>query len=202
MVSSVIEEKSSRVIEVLLSAVSPFQLMAGKILGLAGTGFTLVSLWAGAAYLTARSQNLNIDVTGEIVVYFTIYYVLGFLLVSAILAAAGSICNTIKETQSLMMPMTMIFIIPLLSWFKVVRDPNGTLARLFSFIPPLTPLVMVLRLSSSSDVWTGEILATIILLAVTVLVAIWAAAKIFRTAILMYGKRLGLREVCRCLLQS
>jgi len=202
MVSSVIEEKSSRVIEVLLSAVSPFELMAGKILGLAGTGLTLVSLWAGAAFLTARSQNLNIDLTSEIVVYFAIYYILGFLLVSSILAAAGSICNTIKETQSLMMPMTMIFIIPLLSWFKVVQDPNGTLARVFSFIPPLTPLVMVLRLSSGSEIWIVEILTTIVLLVITVLIGIWAAAKIFRTGILMYGKRLNVREVCRCLLQS
>ncbi len=202
MVSSVIEEKNSRVIEVLLSAVSPLELMAGKILGLAGTGLTLISLWAGAAFLTARSQNLNIDVTGELVIYFAIYYILGFLLVSSILAAAGSVCNTIKETQSLMMPMTMIFIIPLLSWFKVVQDPNGLMSRIFSFIPPLTPLVMVLRLSSGSDIWIVEIIASIILLAVTVLIAIWAAAKIFRTGILMYGKRLSVREICRCLLQS
>ena len=202
MVSSVIEEKNSRVIEVLLSALSPFELMAGKILGLAGTGFTLISLWAVAAFLTARSQNLDIDVTGEIVVYFAIYYILGFLLVSSILAAAGSVCNTIKETQSLMMPMTMIFIIPLLSWFKVVQDPNGTLSRVFPFIPPLTPLVMVLRLSSGSDIWIVEIIASIILLVAAVLIAMWAAAKVFRTGILMYGKRPGLREICRCLLQS
>ncbi|NQT02470.1 MAG: ABC transporter permease [Planctomycetes bacterium] len=202
MVSSVIEEKNSRVIEVLLSALSPFELMAGKILGLAGTGLTLVGLWAGAAFLTARSQNLNIEVTAEIVVYFAIYYILGFLLVSSILAAAGSVCNTIKETQSLMMPMTMVFIIPLLSWFKVVQDPNGLMSRIFSFIPPLTPLVMVLRLSSGSDIWIVEIIASIILLAVTVLIAIWSAAKIFRTGILMYGKRLSVREVCKCLLQN
>lgn len=202
MISSVIEEKSSRVIEVLLSAVSPFELMAGKILGLAGTGFTLVSLWAGAAFFTAGSQGLNIDVTAELVFYFAIYYILGFLLISSVLAAAGSVCNTIKETQSLMMPIMMVFIIPLVSWFKVVQDPNGTLSRVFSFIPPLTPMVMILRLSSGSEIWIIEIIASIILLAVTVLVAMWAAAKVFRTGILMYGKRLSVREVCRCLLQS
>ena len=201
IISSVIEEKSSRVIEVLLSAVSPFELMAGKILGLAGTGLTLVSLWAGAAFLTARSQGLNIEITAQFVFYFAIYYIFGFLLVSSILAGAGSVCNTIKETQSLMMPMTMIFIIPLLSWMKVVHDPNGLMSRVFSFLPPLTPLVMVLRLSSGSEIWIGEIIASIILLAASVFVAIWAAAKIFRTGILMYGKRLSVREICRCLLQ-
>jgi ABC-2 type transport system permease protein len=202
IISSVIEEKSSRVIEVLLSAVSPFELMAGKILGLAGTGLTLVSLWGGAAFLTASSQGLNIEITAQFVIYFAIYYIFGFLLVSSILAGAGSVCNTIKETQSMMMPMTMIFIIPLLSWFKLVREPNGLMSRIFSFIPPLTPMVMVLRLSSGSEIWIVEIFATIILLAVSVLIAMWAAAKIFRTGILMYGKRLSVREVCRCLLQS
>jgi len=202
MISSVIEEKTSRVIEVLLSAVSPFQLMAGKIIGLGGIGLTVVGLWAGAAYLTARWQGLNIDVTPEFVLYFVIYYILGFLLITSLLTAVGSICNTIKETQGLMMPIMMVFIIPLLAWFKVVRDPNGLMSRVFSFLPPLTPMVMILRLSSGSDIWKVEIFASIVLLAVTVLAAMWAAAKIFRTGILMYGKRLGLREVCRCLRQS
>lgn len=202
MISSVIEEKTSRVIEVLLSAVSPFQLMSGKILGLGGIGLTVVSLWAGAAYLTARWQGLNIDITAELALYFVIYYILGFLLFSSILAAIGSICNTIKETQSLMMPIMMVFIIPLLSWFKIVQSPDGTLARVFSFLPPLTPMVMILRLSAGSDIWIVEIIASIVLLALTVLAAMWAAAKVFRAGILMYGKRLGLREICRCLRQS
>lgn len=202
MISSVIEEKTSRVIEVLLSALSPFQLMAGKILGLGGIGLTVVSLWAVAAYMTARWQGLNIDVTTEFVLYFVIYYILGFLLITSLLAAVGSICNTIKETQGMMMPIMMVFIIPLLAWFKVVRDPNGLMSRVFTFLPPLTPMVMILRLSSGSDIWKVEIFASIVLLALTVLAAMWAAAKVFRTGILMYGKRLGLREVFRCLRQS
>ena len=202
MISSVIEEKTSRVIEVLLSAVSPFQLMAGKILGLGGIGLTVVSLWAVAAYLTASWQGLDIEVTAELVLYFVIYYILGFLLITSLLAAVGSICNTIKETQGMMMPIMMVFIIPLLAWFKVVRDPNGLMSRVFSFLPPLTPMVMILRLSSGSDILKVEIFASIVLLALTVLAAMWAAAKVFRTGILMYGKRLGLREICRCLRQS
>ncbi|MEE9357737.1 MAG: ABC transporter permease [Sedimenticolaceae bacterium] len=202
MISSVIEEKTSRVIEVLLSALSPFQLMAGKILGLGGIGLTVVSLWAGAAYLTARWQGLSIDITAELALYFAIYYILGFLLFSSILAAVGSICNTIKETQSLMMPIMMVFIIPLLSWMKIVQSPDGTLARVLSFLPPLTPMVMILRLSAGSDIWIVEIFASIVLLVAAVLAAIWIAAKVFRTGVLMYGKRPGLWEVCRWLRQS
>jgi ABC-2 type transport system permease protein len=201
LISSVIEEKGSRVIEVLLSAVSPFQLMAGKIAGLAGIGLTVVSLWAGAAYIAARWQGLSVEITGELMLYFVVYYILGFLLFSSLLAGVGSICNTIKETQGLMMPIMMVFIIPLLAWFKLVQDPNGTLARVLSFVPPMTPMVMILRLAAGPEIWIGEILASIFLLVITVPVAMWAAAKIFRTGILMYGKRPTLREVGRWLKQ-
>ena len=201
LISSVIEEKGSRVIEVLLSAVSPFQLMAGKIAGLAGIGLTVVSLWAGAAYIAARWQGLSVEITGELMLYFVVYYILGFLLFSSLLAGIGSICNTIKETQGLMMPIMMVFIIPLLAWFKLVQDPNGTLARVLSFVPPMTPMVMILRLAAGPEIWIGEILASIVLLGITVPAAMWAAAKIFRTGILMYGKRPTLREVGRWLKQ-
>jgi len=199
---SIIEEKNSRVIEVLLSALSPFQLMGGKILGLAGIGLTVVSLWAVAAYLAARWQGLHIDVSATLILYFAVYYALGFLFFSSILAGIGSICNTIKETQSLMMPIMLVFMLPLLAWFKLVQDPNGTLTRVLSFVPPLTPMVMILRLSASADIRLGEILFSIVLLAAAVLAAMWAAAKVFQTGILMYGKRPGLREVARWLRQT
>ena len=202
MLSSIIEEKNSRVIEVLLSAVSPFQLMAGKILGLAGIGLTVMALWSVAAFAAARWQGLNVDVGPEMMVYFVIYYILGYLLFSAILTGIGSVCNTIKETQSLMMPVMLIFIIPMIGWFKLVQSPDGTMARVLSFVPPVTPMVMVLRLAAGSNVLFVEIGASMLLLAVAVFVVIWAAAKIFRTGILMYGKRPGPIEILRWLRQS
>jgi ABC-2 type transport system permease protein len=201
MLSSIIEEKSSRIIEVLLSAVSPFELMAGKIVGLAGIGLTVTGLWAIAAYGAASSQGLSVDVTGQLMLYFVVYYILGFLMFSAILAGVGSVCNTLKETQSLMMPIMMVFIIPLLGWFKLVQSPDGMLARVLSFVPPLTPMVMILRLSATSDTAVVEVLASMALLAVAVLGVMWAAAKVFRTGILMYGKRPGPREILRWLRQ-
>jgi len=207
MLTSVIEEKNSRVIEVLLSAVSPFELMAGKIVGLAGISLTVISLWVAAAcgtvyYGAAHWWHIAIDVPTEILPYFIIYFILGFLLFSSILAGIGSMCNTIKEAQSLMMPISFMLILPMLAWFNLAQHPDGTLARVLSFLPPLTPMVMVLRLASSRDLSFLEIFASIVLLAVFVPVVIWAAAKVFRTGILMYGKRPGLREVLRWLRQS
>jgi len=202
MLSSIIEEKSSRVIEVLLSAVSPFQLMAGKILGLVSIGLTVICLWGVAAIATARSQGLDVGIAPAILPSFVIYYILAFLLFGSTMVGIGSICNTIKETQSLMTPVMLVCILPLLAWQNIIRDPNGLLARGLSFFPPTTPMVMILRLSGGSDISLVEILTSIALLAATVLAAMWIAAKVFRTGILMYGKRPGLMEVTRWLRQT
>jgi ABC-2 type transport system permease protein len=202
MLTSIIEEKSSRVIEVLLSAVSPFELMAGKILGLAAIGLTVVSIWAIAAGSAAVAKGLSIDVTPATIVYFAAYYILGFLLFSSILAAIGSVCNTIKEAQSLMMPLTLILVFPLVAWFNLAQNPEGMLARLLSFVPPLTPMIMVLRLSASGHIPFIEVALSFLVLIAAVLLVMWAAAKIFRTGILMYGKRPGLSQIYLWLRQS
>lgn len=201
MLTSIIEEKSSRVIEVLLSAVSPFQLMAGKISGIAAIGLTVIALWGAAAYATTEWQGLSIEVHFWLILYFVVYYILGFLLFTSILAAVGSVCNTLKEAQSLMMPITFIFILPLMAWPLFLEHPEGTLTRALSFFPLLTPMIMVLRISSGG-VSGVEILATMVLLAAAVLAVMWAGAKIFRTGILMYGKRPKLLEVIRWIRQN
>ncbi len=194
MLSNIIEEKSSRIIEVLLSALSPFQLMAGKILGLVGIGLSVVGLWTGAAYAAALWKGLDIELSAPILLYFFLYYILGFVLFSAMIAGIGSVCNTIKEAQNLMLPVTLIFILPLMSWFKIVQNPDGTLAKVLSYVPLVTPMVMVLRLVTSEYLSPLEIVASIVLLVFSVLVVMWAAAKVFRTGILMYGKKPRLRD--------
>jgi ABC-2 type transport system permease protein len=115
------------------------------------------------------------------------------------LAGVGSVCNTIKEAQSLMMPINFLFILPMMIWFNLVQHPNSTLARGLSFVPPLTPMIMILRIGSNPKPAFLEVLASMVLLAAFVLAAMWAAAKVFQTGILMYGKRPGLREVLRWL---
>jgi ABC-2 type transport system permease protein len=201
VLSSIIEEKNSRIIEIILSSVSPFEFMAGKILGLCGAGLVVISLWAVAAFGTAQSQKLAIDMSGLMFFYLIIYFILGFVLLTSLMAAMGSICNTIKESQSLMTPVVTLLILPMISWFNLVQSPNGLYARVLSYIPPLTPLVMVLRLSSTSDVPMIEIIASIVVLFAATLGTIWLAGRIFRTGILMYGKRPSLREILRWLKQ-
>jgi len=202
MLSSIIEEKNSRVIEVLLSAVSPFELMAGKILGLVSVGLTVVFLWGVSAIAAARWQGLSIDIGSAILTYFILYYVLAFFMFGAFMVGIGSICNTIKETQSLLKPVILICVVPIIAWRNIINDPNGILARVLSFVPPTSPMVMILRLSSGTEIWIVETLGSIVLLTASVLGGVWVAARVFRTGILMYGKRPGLREVGRWLKQA
>ncbi len=202
LITSVIEEKNSRVIEVLLSALSPLELMAGKIAGLGGIALTVIAMWGFGAYAAARWRGLDLNIPLEILPYFFVYYVLGFLLFSSILAGIGSVCNTIKEAQGLMMPVSMLCVLPMVTWFALVRNPTGTLARALSFVPPLTPMVMILRLAAGAEIGMLEVAASIVVLAGSVLVAVWAGAKIFHTGILMYGKRPGLREILRWVRQK
>ena len=199
MLSSVIEEKNSRIIEMLLSAVSPFELMAGKILGLGAIGLTIVGLWTTVSYGSIVWQGISVDISGKLLFCFVVYYILGFLLFSSLLAAIGAICNTLKETQELMMPIIMVMVLPMVAWFKLVQSPDGIFARVLSLVPPVSPLVMPLRISAGSNVSNTEILASVGLLAASVLLMMWLAGKIFRTGILMYGKRPSLREISRWL---
>lgn len=199
LLTSVIEEKSSRVVEVILSSVSPFQFMAGKILGLSAVSLGTVFIWGLAAYGTAAYHGMADIVNTTNVGYFLVYFVLGFLLFSSIFAAIGSACNTLKEAQSFMMPVMLLLVTPMMAWMYFSQHPDGLWSVVFSFVPPVTPMVMILRLSARPDLDPLQIFASIALLAASVPVVMWASARIFRVGILMYGKPASLRELCRWL---
>jgi ABC-2 type transport system permease protein len=202
MVSSLIEEKNSRIMEVLLSAVSPHEIMLGKIAGLGAVGLTVITFWMGLAYAGTTYAKLPIYVAPGLTTWFALYYVLGFLFFGALMAGAGSVCNTAKEAQSLLLPVTYTMIVPLIAWPSLVQSPNGMLARVLSFIAPMTPLVMVARLASGSQIWWVEQVLVALVLLASVIGAIWAAGKVFRVGVLMYGKRPSLAEIGRMVMQK
>lgn len=197
LLTSLIEEKSSRVMEVLLSAVSPMQLMAGKILGMVCVGAVLLGIWAVLGMFFARSQGMGHMVTPFRVAYMVAYYIPGFLLFSAVLAGLGAACNQLKDAQTLAFPVTLLTIIPMMLWFPISEDPGSTLALSLSFIPPMTPFIMILRICADPNTPGWQIALSLALLWISVLVAIWAAAKVFRIGVLMYGKAPSPRELLR-----
>jgi len=188
LLTSTIEEKSNRVMEVLLSAVSPMQLMVGKIFGQMAVGTVILVVYAGVgmAGLVLASMVHLIDPMN--LVYLAIYFLIAFFLVAAMMAAVGSAVSDVREAQSLIGPVMIVLVIPMMLWMPILRNPNSVFAQVCSFLPPISPFIMVLRLAGSEPVPFWQIPATILIGIVYAIIAAWGAAKIFRIGVLMYGK--------------
>lgn len=206
LLTNTIEEKSNRIIEVLLSSVSPLQLMAGKIVGIAGTGLTVVGSWVVWAVLAIKLLPVILGAAppvdlGVIVsepaylLSFVSYFLLGYLLYASVLVGVGSIFNSLKEAQNLVQPLLLVMMIPLLMMIFIVENPNGTLAKVMSWVPPFTPFVMMNRAAGPPAPW--EYVGTTILLILSIAVATWLAGRIFRFGILMTGKPPKISEILR-----
>ena len=189
LLTSTIEEKSNKVMEVLLSAVSPFQLMGGKILGQAGVSFLMLAMYGGLG-IAAMMAAAKFDLIPWIhLVYLMLYFIMAYFMIASIMAGVGSAVSEVREAQSLITPAMLLLMIPLLLWFPIINDPNGLLATITSFIPPLIPFVMILRVTAATEpvpIW--QIIATIVAGYCWMLVMIWMCAKIFRVGVLMTGK--------------
>lgn len=199
LLANIVEEKSSRVIEVLLSSLTPFQLMAGKILGLAAVGFTTIIIWAGVLGGFAHYKGVSLNLSPALYICFPLYFTMGFLLITSLIAAIGSTCNQIREAQSYMAPVMILLVLPMMLWFMIAQNPNSTLAVGLSFIPLITPMMMVLRMASSPNIPLIQIIGTLVLLGASVPLMMWFSAKIFRVGILMFGKQPSPREILRWL---
>ena len=200
LISSTLEEKSNRVFEVLLSSVSPTQLMTGKILGICGVGFTLLLLWSGGGLIAASAQGLEGLVSGQQIGWFIVYYLLGFIMIASLMVAVGSACNTLKEAQNLMAPISLFLALPLLIAMVVMRDPNGNLAVAASFIPPFTPFLMMARIASVPPPPDWQIWATLLVLVLGSYFAFRLAGRVFRVGILLYGQPPNLKQIVRWML--
>ncbi len=201
----VIEEKSSRVVEVVLSSLKPFQLMMGKILGIGAVGLTQFSIWTlfgigasvyGTSFIPAGANFAMPSIPAHVFVYFVIFFILGYFLFGTLYAAIGSLVNSEKEAQQLVMPVTMFLIVPIMLMIFIIRAPNSSIAVFLSFIPFFAPILMFLRITVLLPPF-GQIGASIVILILTILLMIWLTAKIYRVGILMYGKRPKFAEIVR-----
>jgi ABC-2 type transport system permease protein len=191
----VVEEKSNRVIEILLSSCSARDLMIGKILGLSGLGILQMMIWGVIGLGIAIKSGANIFEL-EPALVAAAYVVLGYFFYSAIFVAAGSPVTTEQEAQQITSYVSLMLVFPIVLVMPVMQNPDSSLIRILSFIPLLTPAFMVMRVSiQMPPLW--EILSTLGLLLVSAVVMMWIAGKIFRVAILVYGKRPSIPELIR-----
>ncbi|HEY6400098.1 MAG TPA: ABC transporter permease [Blastocatellia bacterium] len=206
----VMEEKQSRIIEVLLASVRPFDLMLGKLIGIGLVGLTQYMVWTvtGLA-LSAVSASGAFAVAGvgmpkisvSLMIFFMTYYLLGYFLYAALYAMIGAIVSSEDDGQQLLLPVTMTFVFSVMLSSLAVQNPNGVAVTILSLIPFFGPSLMFLRIAlGAAPAW--QIAVSLILFVATIIAVTWVAGKIYRVGVLMYGKRPTLPEVAKWLKYS
>lgn len=188
LLNSTMEEKSQKISEVILGSCSTFDFMMGKIMGGVGASLSAALVYVGGGVIALRYMGRSDLIPMELIPWFFAYATLLITMMGAIMAALGSTCSTAKEAQSLAFPGMIPMIVPMMIWFLIVREPLSNFSVITSLIPPLTPMLMLLRQSTPYHIpawqpWTG--LFGVILFT---LFSVWASARIFRIGILSSGK--------------
>lgn len=187
--TTTIEEKSSKVIEVLLSALSPTELLAGKIVGQSFVSAIMLATY-GSVGIAGLAFATMLDVVPlSAMLMFIVWFVLAYFMAAAIMVAVGSAVSDLREAQSLIGPAMSVMIIPLLVWLPISENPTGWLATVSSFIPPIGPFIMVLRTTGAMEpipLW--QIIGSLIVNGCATVVLIWLAGRVFRIGVLMQGK--------------
>jgi ABC-2 type transport system permease protein len=203
----IIQEKTDRVVEILVSSMSPMQLLTGKVTGIAAVGLTQVSVWIllgvgvasfGAASAMVAGINVLQFLRPMVFVYFVVFFVLAYFSYVCVYAIGGSICNSEKEAQQLIAPISMMMMLPWFLMIGIITNPESTMSVAFSLSPVYGPITMFVRtLVSEPPLW--HIGLSIAISLATVFVFFWVTAKIFRVGILSYGKRPTIPELWRWL---
>jgi ABC-2 type transport system permease protein len=205
----VIEEKQSRVAEVVMSSVRPSTLLAGKVLGVGGVGLTQIAIWMATSFLMMRYRAPLMKLAGletmpiplpsitvsQLVILLT-FFVLGYTFYSALFAAVGAMVSSEQEAQQAQMPIVLMLVMSIMFLQPVLLEPDGRLAVTLGILPISAPIMMPLRMSSV-DVATWELVLALIGLVASCYIAVYIAAVVYRTGLLMHGKRVTFREVFR-----
>ncbi len=212
VMTSVIEEKTNRIMEVLASSLTPFQLMAGKVIGVGAVGLLQLTIWVGTAMLLsanavqiagifdmppeAAAQMPIPAISGGLLAVFLLFFLAGFFLFASAYAAVGAMCNTMQEAQQASTLLTLVVATGFISMFSLLNEPNGSLALTLSMIPFFAPIIMPVRYSLTT-VPVVEVLLSLALTVSTMALIAWLAGRIYRVGILMYGKKPSLKELYR-----
>ncbi len=207
LLSNTIEEKSNRIIEVLLASVTADELMMGKLLGIGLTGLTTIAVWLLSLFAFINfydnatteflSDVLDVMLGSELIPWFVFYYFAGYALYSGVFLAIGSLCSSLKEAQALMMPMILIQVVPLAMMAFVIMDPNNSIVRALSYFPLFTPYLMMNRAAASPPL--VDVVGTTLVLLVSIVLILWGSGKVFRQGVLRTGQPPRLLELWRLL---
>ena len=197
LLNTVIEEKMSRISEVLIGSVSPFELMMGKLIGCVGVSLLLAAVYLAGGLAVAAYWGMQDAVTPALAAWFLLFLTMAVLLFGSIFIAVGAACSDLKDSQSMMMPVMMLIMFPVVTFAFVMRAPDGNLAIALSLFPTAAPFLMLVRIGLQPGPPLWQVLLSVAIMSLTTLGAVWAAGRIFRTGILMQGKSPTLGEMIR-----
>lgn len=210
LMSAVIEEKESRIMEVLISSVKPFTLMMGKLIGVGMVGLTQYSVWSISGILLSSIAAMQSSMFGSfalphisvsLMIFFVVYFLLGYFLYATLYAMVGGVVSNDEDGQQMQLPlMALILLAPLAASF-VWRMPESALATAISMFPFFSPFGMFLRIAIEQPPW-WQIALSILLLVAAILGAVWLTARFYRIGVLMYGKRPTITEMGKWLRYS
>jgi ABC-2 type transport system permease protein len=211
IMGAVVEEKETRIMEILFSSAKPFELLMGKLVGVGLAGLTQLAIWItsalvlvgiGLAQMSAAGMSFSIpNITPLMVAYFFIFFLLGFFIYASIFALIGSMVTSMQEGGQFAFPPVMILLIGFYFSFAVVRDPNSTLSFWVSIAPFFAPITMPVRiLAETPPFWQIALAIAVNIAAIAALV--WLASRVYRVGMLMYGKRATIPEVWKWIRQS
>ncbi len=202
MLESGMEEKGQRIAELLLGAVSPTQLMAGKLLGNVCGSLVIFVIYGIGGWLILGANDMSQYIPIALIPWFILFQLLGVLFFSSIFLTVGASISELKEAQSLLLPVWLVLSSPLMVWFAAVRDPNGVVATSLSFFPPATPLMMILRIATGQaiPVWQPPLAALLLLL--STVAVIYLAGRIYRASLLRTDSASTIKQIIGRLKQA
>ena len=199
LMNAVMQEKMTRISEVLLGSVSPFELMMGKLLGSAGMSAIIAVAYLAGGAIAATRWGYGHVLTPELVGAFLVFMILGVLIYGSIFIAVGAACNDLKDAQSLITPVMLIAIVPMFAWQAVLKSPAGTFSVVASLVPTAAPFLMQLRMALHPGPPLWQVLLSVVSCAAATVGCVWAAGKIFRIGILSQGKSASVAQMLRWL---
>ncbi len=202
LLQGVIEEKMQRIAEVLLGSVRPFALMMGKIIGMVGVSLTMGSVYIAGAYWALWHYGYADFLPLDIIAWFFVYQVLAIFMFGSLYAAVGAACTDMKEAQAMLMPITLVAMVPLFIWVNVVKEPTSAFSTIASLIPTATPTLMLARQAIPPGIPSWQPVAGILMMLATTLLCVYAAGRIFRVGILMQGKGARFGDLVRWVIRG
>ena len=197
MTMNVVEEKQLRIAEVLLGSVRPFELMMGKLIGGAMVALTLAAIYLGGGYLVAQKYGMAKYVEPGLMAWFLLFVVLSVFMYGAMFVAVGAAVSNVKEAQSLITPVMIVIILPMMILGNLLTHPSGPVGMAATFFPLSAPLVTVIRMAIPPGIPAWQPLAAAGVAILTTIVLVWAAGRIFRVGILMQGQGAKVGEMLK-----